>query len=1048
MGRIRADLLLALALPALLVSGGCANLRLPAIDPSGRQLFLPRPNYTTLARDGFLSRLHQRGPGLGAAPGTTAAPLPGPYEPALLNRHRQNDTLQRMRDGTRRLFSGLHGDGLSWFHHRGRAPATLFGNSAYPRVPNPPLCGADGQAPAGSPCYPVGSPSASSLAATLPGSAVSGLDPGWLSNSGSNALTGMNRFAQVGPGVTLAQPRYTARVGDEVVVLGGIQSSSGIARGGEPVKWSLSNDSVGTIVDAARPAARPRLLGFLHRASARYRTPDCGSCVDSITSDRCRVITRSPGTPADDVYLSKGQSWVSVTSGSAGQSFVTLAAPELSCGRRAATAIIDWTDATWECPQPVLKSTESPAQLITRVFRNTDGSPLPNWTVRYTYIDGPTVTYDDNTSVAVNVKTDANGRAIFTAYPSSKQPGTTRFAVQIFDPALPAQPVYQGIGYITWSESEPVGGELQYPVEPAFEAPPEDSVRVGPPEFETPDTDADVGPTEPFTPPFTSPPAIQPPATQPPVQTPSPRRETRLAIKVDGPERAELGQRVSYNVVVTNTGDADAERVSVLTQEPTRGLRVRRRSQSDPYVQDGALGWDLGFIPAGRSKTVVAEFDVVGTDIPMLSFEADAENSVPVRDRVVTAISGKALRLLISDPDPFPPEVGQGVVYEVAVENRSNAPQPVRLIILNWSSGLRPVVSAQAQASGLVPTPNVGIVKEMTVPPGPSQRVAVPFETLQAGPQQFTIIAEVAANPNNPAARIEPVREVVPLNIQPQRTPTPPPASSGPLQFVASPEIQAGGTGQVRISVTNRTSQPFEDVQLRYLGNRDLYPTQNSTVANRFIEDQFTFVWSLGRINPNEVRMIEVEIEAATAPAQSMGQNQIELTSDRFKLDPPPRVEIPIRTPRINDGRRGIQTRRVGLESREPGLRAVDTKANSLQAMIETVPAVVQSGEAFEIIVTLANQNRRGYRDVAVTLNFAQGIEILDYRGPPMTRSRVSKDGRHLNFGMVREILPSERLIYRTKAVANRSGEATTVARVEATGLVRPVIVGTDYEVR
>ncbi|MEQ8785354.1 MAG: hypothetical protein RIC55_03610 [Pirellulaceae bacterium] len=44
-----AVLLMALAVCTSTVSTGCQSLRIPAIDPSGRRLFLPPPNYTTLA---------------------------------------------------------------------------------------------------------------------------------------------------------------------------------------------------------------------------------------------------------------------------------------------------------------------------------------------------------------------------------------------------------------------------------------------------------------------------------------------------------------------------------------------------------------------------------------------------------------------------------------------------------------------------------------------------------------------------------------------------------------------------------------------------------------------------------------------------------------------------------------------------------------------------------------------------------------------------------------------------------------------------------------
>ena len=81
-------------------------------------------------------------------------------------------------------------------------------------------------------------------------------------------------------------------------------------------------------------------------------------------------------------------------------------------------------------------------------------------------------------------------------------------------------------------------------------------------------------------------------------------------------------------------------------------------------------------------------------------------------------------------------------------------------------------------------------------------------------------------------------------------------------------------------------------------------------------------------------------------------------------------------------------------------------------------------------------------------LDLPENVEVVKAQGPPQVSADVSDDGRHLNFGIVREILPREKLTFRAKVVASKSGVATTVARVEAIGLLKPVIVGSEYEVR
>ncbi len=1072
--------------PVLLVSGGCANLRLPAIDPTGSRLFLPNPNYTTLARDGFLSRLHggaNTGLGTGIAGGgfntgglgigglgtgglgNNPVQLPGPYQPALLNRHREHlsQLFQQSGNGLRNLHGNLHAgtgrllSGLSSLHQNKRGLFnhgsgsninSLFANSAFPSVGNPPACGANGLAPDGSPCYPIGSPSDSSLAMTLPGasnrigSGVAGCNTGTCAGQLSTAQSGMARFAQLGSGVVLPQQRYTARVGEEVVVLGGVQSTSGIVRGGEPVKWSLSNDSVGTIIDAASGAQPKRLLGFLHRTSARNTSAaGCGSCVQSVTSERCRLLPRNPANPQDDIYLSKGQSWVSVTSGSPGRSFVTLAAPQLNSGRRTGTAIIDWTDSTWECPKPVMSSLEGPANLITRVFRNSDQQPLSNWLVRYTYVDGPKVTFNSGTETA-DIPTDANGRAILEVNPTSTEPGTTRVAVQIFDPALPASPVSQCVGFVTWSESEPAGTPLVYPEPPATQTPP---ATIGPPNFGT-------------TPPSTTPPTEQPfiPPTEPAVPPPQEQQTTTLAINVIGQDTASVGSRIRYVVEVTNTGDAVAKDVLIVTRLPRdddnpnqQGLEFLG-SDVQPYFDQGRIAWDAEDIPPRRTKRFTAEYSVLEPGEVTNVFTARGTNTNEVRNSAVTRITGDVLRAIVSDASPIQPVVGQEFSHGVQIENRSGRPQNVEIVVEDWSDGIRPVMPPGQE----VPTPDKGIVLTRLLSPGVSDWITIPFEARSPGNKRFAVAATIAGSNLEEPATAEGF-----VNVRPAQQNTIPPnnnpdAADGRLD-VEFPEVMQPGTRErVVINLTNTGSVDLTNVRVIYAGDPDVSPI-NGTAGFRIDQQNSRNVmeWVIERMQPGYFQAIDVEVEASANPSRGSARNQIQVTTDQGNLE----KAIEIGLQRSNSGplgnRDGLRIRRTGLNSNatKPASRRLgssDRSDNRLTATIETIPANAQPGEPFEFIVTVANNHASGFRDLALCLNLPEDIEILDFRGPPMTKSNVSDCGRHLNYGVVREILPLEKLTYRAKAVSKKSGNAKTVARIEATGLTHPVIVSTDYQIR
>lgn len=1099
-------------LALVLTASGCANLRLPAIDPSGGRLFLPNPNYTTLANDGFLARLH-RGrlranpnvtPGLGAGqpaiPGSTlggrpgAVPLPGPYEPALLNRHRDGfsnllrntgDRLQRWHEQKQRFFDGMHQQ-PSIFSPRRRTPATLFGNSAFPRTPLPPDCGPDGNAPANGPCYPVGSPNLASR--SYQGSSQNPVGTGLGSGMASPNSRGLNPvlnpgLTNVGPGVVIAQPRYTARVGEEVVVLGGILAKSGIARGGEPVRWTLSNDSVGTIVDAARPAAaKPRLFGLLRPVSAQRKA--CGTCVDSITSDRCRVVRRSPnrscrGNTQDDLYLSKGQTWVSLTSGSPGRSYVTLAAPQLSCGKRVVSAIIEWTDATWECPRPVLASLEV-AQLITRVFRNSDRQPIPNWNVRYTYIDGPKVQFDNGSADSMDVSTDARGRAILTARPSSTEPGTTRFAIQIFDPDVAAGPVHQCLGFISWSESVPVGGELEYPEEPV-----EEPTDVGPPYLGDSGLNDEAGLEAPFTPapgagaPATGAPrpgdpnptdnTTRPFATTPPITVPTPQapERTRLAIRVTPPQDAVVNGTARYQIEVINNGTVPATDVTVVAVEPRRGLRLIQRDVADPFRQGENFGWAIGTLPPGRPVRLAADFQVLDINVPPIEFTADAENAFnPVSDRVeTTVIPRNVLRVLVSPPQPYAPEVGQDVAFNVGVQNLIGRELPVRIIVQDWTGGIRPKTD-EGQPS---PQEGIQLKSALTLAPGaPSQPERLPFETLRPGPQQFTIVA-VVDDPNLP--RIEPVRQKVYLNVQ--RPTTPPPATAdetSPVSYTIPDGIAAGERGTVRVTIRNVMPAELRDVTMTYRGNADLYPARDANLNARPSADGLTYEWQLGNMAPGQIRTIEVAVEAAERPRQAEGINEIFVQSARYHLGDsrnnqavPERIRIPILTSRL--GRSEYSTRPVGtmsptsetryrVESRGLDSRrtassrsqaSLTPRANTLQLRLDA-PESVGAGKRFPIVLNLHNANANSYRNVSVTLNLPPDVQILDYRSPPMSGARQTEDGRHLSFGTLREIMPGERLQMKAIAAVRTNQPFTVSAQLEAIGLPKTVFVRQEID--
>ena len=169
-----------------------------------------------------------------------------------------------------------------------------------------------------------------------------------------------------------------------------------------------------------------------------------------------RLLNRGTPTPADDVYLQKGQSWISITSPTEGTSHVVVWTPkEQNWDRRKATATIYWVDAAWRFPQSVTARAGQPQPLTTVVTR-ASGEPIGGWIVRYEVIDGPPAAFSAAAATAIEVRTDGAGRATADLVPASPSRASRRSACRSFAPArrrgdLPQMVVGQGMVGVQWT---------------------------------------------------------------------------------------------------------------------------------------------------------------------------------------------------------------------------------------------------------------------------------------------------------------------------------------------------------------------------------------------------------------------------------------------------------------------------------------------------------------------------------------------------------------------------------------------------------------------
>ena len=387
---------------------GCAQFRLPAIDPSGQSIFLPAPNYTTISS-----------PAVDPATGQRTQPL-----------------LDHFRD------KGL----------RDSQPA--FSSPPDPECELPPLQPNQiGQSTEICPPPPA-DPTAPRV--VIPGACQ---DPTTAAASANQGCLGKSRQASnPQAGVTLTPRQHVAMVGTEVVLVGGVCGGDGYYRMREPLEWALSQGSVGHFVEPGQPTVgrlglRGRFAGLLQEPLPQLLS---NNYAYGCTSKKPQVITKGTVDTSDDVIVHKGQGWISVTSPIEGSSYVTLMAPDLDGWKqRTQTAVIHWVDGQWSLPPAAVVRGIEPHTLTTGVARRATGSPIAGWTVRYQILD-PTATFDDGTTTR-EVMTDANGQGSIQIVPVSPDGGLARVNVQVIRPARGSEPdrliVGQGTTSVNWTTS-------------------------------------------------------------------------------------------------------------------------------------------------------------------------------------------------------------------------------------------------------------------------------------------------------------------------------------------------------------------------------------------------------------------------------------------------------------------------------------------------------------------------------------------------------------------------------------------------------------------
>lgn len=812
----------------VVLSCGCTQLRLPAIDPSGSCLFTPLPTTTTLALPG--------------AAGEACCCL---------------GCLRKL--GT--CFS---------------APAFTFPEPAFAEPVAPPPCETPleprtgclgnclGGCKPGEPCVPSvpcdGSCAAGPRAVLL-GSEIDETRRFHLPDRGQRGC------------ILLSPQRIVAPVGGEVVLLSGICGDDGYLQVNEPLEWMLTPDSVGTIIEVGDDE-----IGMLHRlAGAKRPEKHNASYAIGVTSSKQTLITRGNLNASDDVRLEKGQTWLTMSSPSEGTSRITVLAPESECwDQRKATATIYWIDARWQFPAPQIVPAGTTVELTTRVTRAEGTLPARGWRVRYELQQPGLAAFAGTRDPRiVEVPVDENGNAIAQLIPTPGTSGTATVDMQVIRPGgesdnMPTMTIGRGQTFVTWSSPQlaiqagaPSVATYDVPVEVVAEVSnpgdqPAENVRVTvqlPPGVRVTGADSfaqvltgsvvwEIG----TLPPQTELDLVMNITAQSPVQLAYEARaegglfaEDTVRIDVFRPslsvtatperERYETGQPVRFDIVVRNTGDRPFEDVRLqalgdgsMIHEASGSAKIENRKDDGPLQAGAAWTTSVTFLPvdSGRRCISVLAFAENGQ-------RASADscvmviNPIPATPSITATLEGRE-------------QVATGAVtlYRARLANTGEVPLRNVRVALAFDPQLRLISATEGADESRVNQYLIAWVIP-TLAPGEPAILEAQFEALRPNPRSQLILTVTSAE--GASADADFVTEIVPgappvaappqSPMLPPVLPTPnipggsapavetPPAQSpggGPV----APQLPASPTGGLTLSLLARDNPARAGAPIRY----------------------------------------------------------------------------------------------------------------------------------------------------------------------------------------------------------------------------------------
>jgi uncharacterized repeat protein (TIGR01451 family) len=225
-------------------------------------------------------------------------------------------------------------------------------------------------------------------------------------------------------------------------------------------------------------------------------------------------------------------------------------------------------------------------------------------------------------------------------------------------------------------------------------------------------------------------------------------RRAAVTVTVEAPEMKYAGSRATYQVRVSNDGDALAQDVVAVATLPTGAVDIQAKANGEINDARSEVHWELGSLRPGAVR--VLEFECTLTEagenrVDVRSVAADNLSAVTSARTTVESLAD--LKLTVNDPKGAI-ATGAEVVYEVRVTNRGTKEAKNISMVGYFSEGIEP--STIAGWTGKLQEGQVEMDHINRL--GPGQELTILITAIATRPGNHVFRAELTCN--NPETRL------------------------------------------------------------------------------------------------------------------------------------------------------------------------------------------------------------------------------------------------------------------------------------------------------